>query len=184
MSRRQRDMSFCRRPAFLPGRQGALLPFVAAICGLLYHEALAKWDNCASKAGCRTDEVGTARRCAKTYNSRFLRLLYHDCPPVASFPAGGRGLSRAGFSPGQGRDSGVRAGGSGGARGGKGGGGISPRKQGENPVFFCRYGVKIRHWTGVKKITPFYIYNITYIICIVQRFVLYYIRIVMCKIPI
>lgn len=178
-------MPFCLSPGLSAGPAGRTVPVMAAVCGLLYHEALAKWDNCASKAGCRTDEVGTARRCAKTYNSRFLRLLYHDCPPVASFPAGGRGSvpgrvfpwGRAvvsGFGPvGPGIPGAARA-----------GGGISPRKQGENPVFFCRYGVKIRHWTGVKKITPFYIYNITYIICIVQRFVLYYIRIVMCKIPI
>ncbi len=97
---------------------------------------------------------------------------------------GGGACPGQGFPRWLGRGFRVRAGGSGGARGGKDGGGISPRKQGENPAFFCRYGVKIRHWTGVKKITPFYIYNITYIICIVQRFVLYYIRIVMCKIPI
>lgn len=178
-------MPFCLSPGLSAGPAGRTVPVMAAVCGLLYHEALAKWDNCASKAGCRTDEVGTARRCVKTYNSRFLRLLYHDCPPVASFPAGGRGLCPGqGFPLGTGRGFGVRASGSGDTRGGKGRGFIPPRKQGENPVFFCRYGVKIRHWTGVKKITPFYIYNITYIICIVQRFVLYYIRIVMCKIPI
>ena len=104
--------------------------------------------------------------------------------PLPASRQGGGALSRAGFSPVAGPWFWGPGGGSGGARGGKGGGGISPRKQGENPAFFCRYGVKNRHWTGVKKITPFYIYNITYIICIVQRFVLYYIRLVMCKIPI